>query len=469
MHICQFFGITLLLLSFLLLLGCFCPLAPPDMYTPSPPAVQPNRPAVPDPIDLINACEAQCTSRSPNTFGYWSNNTCTCRCQRGFVKIRNACMSVDDYVRDFPAICNATCKDTDPHTEGHMRKGSCACRCEQGYFSFNQTCFNLQEFQTMAPVYCPPEFPVLKYYDWEYDGRNYNFYLCYANSANEDYSVNRSTRSDYWNFVDDPFSAPTVETVARMLDNLSIRENMSDNQRIGLAIAFVQSLPYTYDNASTPYDDYPRYPSETIFADGGDCEDTAILMDAVLKKMGYSVVLFHLPRHVASGVACDPKTFDYNVTSFAYNGRSYCYLETTGEGYLLGEWPGDMKLDPSKEVEIIPLHPIQPDLYIRRNYSYGTDISRTGTTRVFVHQIHVDNYGTAPASGVRLNVGLEAEDGHMWDENTRTIGGMPLNSFFDYNVSGLRVPTGNTFRIVISVSGDNFNAVDSKTGWIRWN
>ena len=115
------------------------------------------------------------------------------------------------------------------------------------------------------------------------------------------------------------------------------------------------------------------------------------------------------------------------------------------------------------------LHPIQPDLYIRRNYSYGTDISRTGTTRVFVHQIHVDNYGTAPASGVRLNVGLEAEDEHMWDENTRTIGGMPLNSFFDYNVSGLRVPTRNTFRIVISVSGDNFNAVDSKTGWIRWN
>jgi hypothetical protein len=104
-------------------------------------------------------------------------------------------------------------------------------------------------------------------------------------------------------------------------------------------VAFVQSLPYFQDNISTGYDEYPRYPIETLVDNGGDCEDTAILTAALLKEMNYDVVLIRLPTHMAVGVTCS----GCSGRSYTYNDKQYFYLETTGNNWKVGQIPSVYK------------------------------------------------------------------------------------------------------------------------------
>lgn len=113
-------------------------------------------------------------------------------------------------------------------------------------------------------------------------------------------------------------------------------------------VAFVQSLPYFKDKASTGYDEYPRYPIETLVDNGGDCEDTAILTAALLKEMNYDVVLISPPGHMAVGITCPACKGTY----YTYNNKKYYYLETTGNNWKVGQLPPDYK---NLKVKIYPI------------------------------------------------------------------------------------------------------------------
>jgi hypothetical protein len=113
-------------------------------------------------------------------------------------------------------------------------------------------------------------------------------------------------------------------------------------------VAFVQSLPYFSDDISTGYDEYPRYPIETLVDNGGDCEDTAILTAALLKEMNYDVVMISPPGHMAIGITCS----DCSGTFYTYNHKKYFYLETTGNNWKVGQIP--LKYENSK-VKVYPL------------------------------------------------------------------------------------------------------------------
>jgi len=113
----------------------------------------------------------------------------------------------------------------------------------------------------------------------------------------------------------------------------------------------VQSLAYTHDIASTGHDEYPRYPVETLVDQGGDCEDTAILLCKVLHTMGYDVVLLRLPSHIAIGV---PRTERFCGTFYTHNGTSYFYLETTGEAGRAGVIPAEYATQGAYVYDIVP-------------------------------------------------------------------------------------------------------------------
>jgi hypothetical protein len=123
----------------------------------------------------------------------------------------------------------------------------------------------------------------------------------------------------------------------------------SESENIMNVIAFVQAFPYFKDDVSTVYDEYPRYPIETLVDNGGDCEDTAILTAAFLREMGYDVVLVNPPKHMAIGVKCSSCTGSY----YTYNGAKYYYLETTGSGYKIGQMPKEYE---NTKVKVIPLN-----------------------------------------------------------------------------------------------------------------
>jgi hypothetical protein len=115
-----------------------------------------------------------------------------------------------------------------------------------------------------------------------------------------------------------------------------------------LATAFIQSLPYVED-VYTGYDEYPKYPLETLFEKNGDCEDTSYLTAAIIRAMNIDTVLVLLPGHMAVGVWAD---CDTPGTYYKVGDKCYYYLETTGDGFNLGDIPDTFKYTPATLVSI---------------------------------------------------------------------------------------------------------------------
>jgi len=135
----------------------------------------------------------------------------------------------------------------------------------------------------------------------------------------------------------DPMDDSYIDDMVQEIDKAATEKHFTEVQKLNFVIAFVQSLPYTVDIETKPYDEYPRYPIETLFDRGGDCEDTSILVAALLDRLGYDVALLHLKnaKHMAVGVSV-PSTYG---SYYEYEGKKYFYLETTGEGWEVGQIP----------------------------------------------------------------------------------------------------------------------------------
>jgi hypothetical protein len=89
---------------------------------------------------------------------------------------------------------------------------------------------------------------------------------------------------------------------------------------------------------SASFDDYPRFPIETIVDNGGDCEDTAILFATIVQILGYGAVYLNPTGHLAVGVLGGSGV---HGTYWTYNNGSYFYCETTGDGFKIGEVPSE--------------------------------------------------------------------------------------------------------------------------------
>ncbi len=125
--------------------------------------------------------------------------------------------------------------------------------------------------------------------------------------------------------------------------------NWNRQDRVDFVLSFVQSLPYTFDDVTTGYDEFRRYAVETLIEGGGDCEDTTILVAAILRGLGEKAALIFTPGHIAIGVSGD-----FTGSSLTYNGIKYFYCETTGTGWTVGKLPASV----GKTVEaIVPLSP----------------------------------------------------------------------------------------------------------------
>jgi hypothetical protein len=130
----------------------------------------------------------------------------------------------------------------------------------------------------------------------------------------------------------------TSIALALILDEEAEANGFTDQyEKVDFIIDFVQNLPYVPDNVSTDFDDYTKSVIETLVEGGGDCEDSAILMAAVLQadSFNYDCILIQPPGHMAVGVYGT----DLPGAYWEYEGRRYYYLETTGDGWSVGKIP----------------------------------------------------------------------------------------------------------------------------------
>lgn len=132
--------------------------------------------------------------------------------------------------------------------------------------------------------------------------------------------------------------------LAHILDDIADDNDITGKpEKVEFVIDFVQRLPYVPDDVSTEYDDYTKFMIETVTELGGDCEDTAILLASVLQSepFGYDMILIQPPGHMAAGIYGT----DLPGAYWTYGGRDYYYIETTGEGWGVGDIPDEYSDD----------------------------------------------------------------------------------------------------------------------------
>lgn len=145
---------------------------------------------------------------------------------------------------------------------------------------------------------------------------------------------------DYDEYVAVAQSSGLAEEMATLVNtDLEASGFTRDPYKIAAVIDWIQSFPYVTDDVYEGYDEYPKFPVETLTEVGGDCEDTAILMASLLQSQpfNYDMVLISPPGHMAAGIYSEDRQGRY----YTYDGRDYYYIETTGSGWGIGDMPED--------------------------------------------------------------------------------------------------------------------------------
>ncbi len=292
---------------------------------------------------------------------------------------------------------------------------------------------------------------IIQEYKWSYGGKEWTWELS-INQSMYDYfkEIPRPPTTNYSVYVTNPQDDLYIDGLVEDINEAALKENYSEYQTVEFATTFVQSLPYTSDSATSSFDEYPRYPVETLVDNGGDCEDTSILLASILDSMGYGVILIKLPEHCAIGVKGGDKI---HGSYWDYKGEKYFYIETTGSGWTIGELPDEYKGTSAT------LYPMLPVPIITHNWHTESE----GFWPVM--EVEVTNLGTATASNIYILTGYDAGDDKIW--NTSKSDPFDLVAGYKANITlTLRLPPSDIHtRIVVQIIMDGYSVSNSSSDW----
>jgi hypothetical protein len=192
-------------------------------------------------------------------------------------------------------------------------------------------------------------------------------------------------------------------------------KNFNSRETAEFAASFVQDSGCISYFPELEEGEYPKYPLETLYEKEGDCEDSSILLAAILQLISYDAVLVNFPPadgedagHMGVGVAGD-----FSGTYYRYEDTRYYYLETT-DLWNLGEIDDEYR---DRQASVYALDPI-PILkfYIQEppNKLFVWTISESilsGGSRDVTIMMTVRNWGTAAAEDAYVRASY---DGQHW-------------------------------------------------------
>ena len=130
-----------------------------------------------------------------------------------------------------------------------------------------------------------PEKYYVRSYSWTYGGEEWSYSVSVPETTYKR-CQNLDHRSRNWEqYTNDKSGRLYLSGLADLFVRDGKAAGHDDYDIVMNAVAFVQSLPYTSDDVTSGHDEYPRYPLETLVDNGGDCEDTAIFMAALLRLL----------------------------------------------------------------------------------------------------------------------------------------------------------------------------------------
>jgi hypothetical protein len=136
-----------------------------------------------------------------------------------------------------------------------------------------------------------------------------------------------SNNGDDTAWVDEPQNNAYVQQLAQALLAQGQLDNFSKFQDAGLALSFVQSIPYVPNQ-------FPRLAAQTL-VDNGDCDDRSILLVGLLKDMGINS---DLQMYTAQNMGLSFGHMNVGIEVGVPDGYSYNgYTEDAGNCYYVAE------------------------------------------------------------------------------------------------------------------------------------
>ncbi len=197
------------------------------------------------------------------------------------------------------------------------------------------------------------EYTLMHHYNWRFEGfdRSMNLSIPYGLY----WEYHNRPRPEEWeewpSMCKDPDDDPYISQIAEEMLSTASSEDYTDAETVNYVVTFIHKMLNTEPDITAPWDGSPKYPIETLVDLGGDSEDTSILTAAILHEMGYdvSLIFFEDLKHVIVGVGPGEGIFG---TYYESHGARYFFLETTGDGWKVGQKPS--AFDP-EQVHEFPL------------------------------------------------------------------------------------------------------------------
>lgn len=290
---------------------------------------------------------------------------------------------------------------------------------------------------------------ITRQYAWTYKGE-WTWEGSIPQSLYEYYKeIPRPPTRNYSVYVTHPLDDVYIELLTEELTQAAQEAGFSEDETVEFAASFVQSLPYTADSVTTPYDEYPRYPIETLVDEGGDCEDTSILLASIIDKMGYGVILIELSDHCAVGIKGGENV---HGAYWEYKGNKYYFIETTAEGWEIGGIPEEYLYATADLFPMVPTPILTHEWSIKEKGNVGE------------LEVTVSNLGTATAYNVFVLAGFDAGGGMIWNRELSE----PFQVRANHQVTiklNLRVPLDKHTRVVIQIAIDDILVDESYSKW----
>lgn len=232
---------------------------------------------------------------------------------------------------------------------------------------------------------------------WNFEGKEELTEIVVNQSRYRYYGgLRRVPSDDYSIYVTHPADDGDMKALVVQFRKIAEGRGYSERTLVDYVIRFVQSMEYALDVDANGIDEYPQYPLETLVEKGGDCEDTTILLAALLKTMGYETLIIHYPG-IHTGVGLWMAGTD-GALRYEYNGRIYTFIETTTP-YPIGMIPPEFEgLSPT-------FFTLVPKPAVRF-------IWESTVTEI---EVRVNNEGTGAAERLTVRVVFESRDGKKYN------------------------------------------------------
>ncbi len=274
---------------------------------------------------------------------------------------------------------------------------------------------------------------ITRNFTWTFDGETYEMNVVIPEPMYEYYSSKaRYVTSDYRGYILHPYDDTYMGVLVKEFDEIALLNHLTREEEIEVIISFVQNLHYLTDE-TTGYDEYPKFPVESLVDEGGDCEDTSILLSHLLEAMDIDTALLTLPGHMAVGVDLNASGVHWDIGN-----STYYYLETTVAGWEIGSIPIE-HVGKEVTIDIVDELPFLMHTWEATRRNNVVDVTITYT-----------NESPVNGTGYRAWVGIELDNGQLYSER---IGSELDLGFGESETERLSIqgPRHDTIRLIVGV------------------